>query len=183
MPVIPYLPQDLDVPEALVQAIRERRGGHLLNLDRMLLHSPTFTEGWGELLGRVRNGLALDANLRELAICTVAACCDADYELHHHRPLFISTGGTPEQFDVLYDPLDAAENRSLFDARQHRVVCLALNMTRNQYEPQVLQALRADLGESALVELVGVIAAYNMVARFVVALGVEVEGVADTPEP
>lgn len=179
MPVIPYLPQELQEPEALVQAIRARRGGHLLNLDRLLLHSPPFTEGWGELLGRVRNGLALDANLRELAICTVAACCGADYELHHHRRPFIASGGTAQQFEALC----AKGNHALFDARQQQVIRLAQGITGNQPEPTLLQALRADLGESALLELVGVIAAYNMVARFVVALGVEVEGSTDTPEP
>lgn len=183
MPVIPYLPQELQEPEALVQAIRARRGGHLLNLDRLLLHSPTFTEGWGELLARVRNALALDANLRELAICTVAACCGADYELHHHRRPFIASGGTAQQLEALCDLLAATDRPDLFDARQQRVIRLALGMTRNQPEPTLLQALRADLGESGLVELVGVIAAYNMVARFVVALGVEVEGATDTPEP
>ena len=46
MSVIPYVPRDVAEPRALVDAIRARRGGALLNLDRMLLHSPPFAAGW-----------------------------------------------------------------------------------------------------------------------------------------
>jgi len=37
---IPFVPKDLDEPRELVEAIKSRRGGELLALDRMLLHSP-----------------------------------------------------------------------------------------------------------------------------------------------
>ena len=68
MPAIPYQPQDIDEPSELVAAIRARRGGALLNLDRMLLHSPPFARGWNDFLGAVRNELSLTPKLRELAI-------------------------------------------------------------------------------------------------------------------
>ena len=41
-------------PEALVQAITERRGGTLLNLDRTLLWSEPLARGWNVYLKAVR---------------------------------------------------------------------------------------------------------------------------------
>lgn len=37
-----------------VAPIRARRGGELLNLGRMLLHSPAYARSWNALLGAVR---------------------------------------------------------------------------------------------------------------------------------
>src|SRR5690606_15711496 len=46
MPRIPYQPEDLAEPAEVVDAIRRRRGGKLLELDRMLLHSAPLAAGW-----------------------------------------------------------------------------------------------------------------------------------------
>ena len=72
MPIIPYKSEDIQEPAELIAAIRTRRGGTLLNLDRMLLHSPPFATGWNNFLGTVRNDLGVPVKLRELAICAVA---------------------------------------------------------------------------------------------------------------
>jgi hypothetical protein len=42
----PVPPTDVAEPADLVAAIRARRGGSLLNLDRMILHSPPFARGF-----------------------------------------------------------------------------------------------------------------------------------------
>lgn len=49
MSAIPYVPSDLSEPAAIVDAIRARRGGGLLNLDRMLLHSPPLLAAGGSM--------------------------------------------------------------------------------------------------------------------------------------
>lgn len=41
---IPLVPLDLQEPKDIVDAVRKRRGGDLSELDRLLLHSPQFTE-------------------------------------------------------------------------------------------------------------------------------------------
>ena len=69
-----------DEIRANVEAVRARRGGHLLNLDRMLLHSPELTRGWNSYLGAVRTRLSVSPRLREIAICTVAVLNQAEYE-------------------------------------------------------------------------------------------------------
>ena len=48
MPRIPYLPADIAEPAELVAAIRKRRGGELINLDRLLLYSPPVAAGWNQ---------------------------------------------------------------------------------------------------------------------------------------
>jgi len=177
MSVVPYLPKDTAEPRELVAAIRERRGGTLLNLDRMLLHSPPLAQGWNGFLRAVRTGLAVSPKLRELAICVVALLNRVDYEYRHHAPEFLASGGTPAQLDALgrvgRPDFDAAR----FDAAERAVIALALEMTESvEVSPATMTSVRGALADDRhVVEIVGVIATYNMVARFLVALGVEPE--------
>jgi hypothetical protein len=72
VPRVPYVPEDIAEPREIVDAVRKRRGGTLLSLDRLLLHSPPLAAGWNAYLGAVRTQLSLDAKPRELAICADA---------------------------------------------------------------------------------------------------------------
>jgi alkylhydroperoxidase family enzyme len=175
--VIPYVPRDIAEPRLLVDAIRARRGGELLNLDRMLLHSPPFAAGWNAFLGAVRTGLDVSPKLRELAICTVAFLNDAEYEFFQHAPVFIAAGGTPAQCDALRRAGTPAFDATQFGDDERAIIALTIEMTRNiDVTAATSDAARRALGSDRhLVELVGVIAAYNMVSRFLVALGVEQE--------
>lgn len=177
MPRIPYKPADLKEPYDLVESIRKRRGGNLLNLDRMLLQSPAFAKGWNTFLGEVRTALELSPKLRELAICAVAVLNGADYEFQIHAPEFIKAGGTPEQVEALQKIGTYHDELPLFDRVERAALMLTFEMTRNV---KVKAATFADMREvlpnnQHMVELVGVIATYNMVSRFLVALGVEQE--------
>lgn len=174
---IPYLPSDIDNPEELVKSIRARRGGELLNLDRMLLHTPPFAKGWNEFLREVRCGLSLSPKLRELAICCVAVLNGAEYEFHHHSPEFIKAGGTASQIEALRDIESALAANAQFDKAELAVMRLTVEMTRNVVVSDLVfaEARGALTDDQGMVELVGVIAAYNMVSRFLVALGVEPE--------
>ena len=67
--LIPYVPEDLAEPKDVVDAVRARRGGRLMNLDRMLLHSPVLAQGWSSFLGPVRTQLTVPMKLREIAMC------------------------------------------------------------------------------------------------------------------
>ena len=173
MPRIPYKTDDEVGPPELVAAIRKRRGGRLGALDRMLLYSPPFATGWNEMLGRVRSELEVPMALRELAMCAVAVLNGAQYELVHHGPLLLANGGTPAQLDALraLPTIDAAP----FDATQRAALQLAIEMTRNvKVGDATFDAARRALGNDRhLFELIGVIAAYNMVSRILVATGIE----------
>jgi alkylhydroperoxidase family enzyme len=179
MPRVPYLPQDLAEPAALIDAIRTRRGGRLLHLDRMLLHSPPLAAGWNGFLKAVRTELELDPRLRELAICAVAALNGAHYEFHHHAPEFLRAGGTAAQAEALHAPERAAHLDDLFDDTARAALRLTIEMTRQvAVSDATFEGARAALGDRGAVELVAVIATYNMVSRFLVALGItpEAEG-------
>ena len=171
---IPYQPSDLAEPKAIVDAIRARRGGTLLNLDRMLLHSPAFARGWNAFLGDVRNNLELRARLRELAMCQVALLNGADYEFHHHAPEFLKAGGTQVQLDALRG---AASVSDVFDVGDLAILALIRAITVDVIvSDAVFDAARAALKSDQLtVELVGVVATYNMVSRIIVALGIRPE--------
>jgi len=177
MPRIPYVSADLQEPAAIVGAVRARRGGELHLLDRMLLHSPPYAQGWNALLGAVRTQLSLSPKLRELAICAVGSINQAAYEIQQHSGPFRNAGGSDAQLAALADCDAAAADAALFDASERAVLCLTLAMTRHvQVSAAEFAAARAQLeDEQQLVELIGVIATYNMVSRFLVALGVEPE--------
>ncbi len=178
MPRIAYIPKDVQEPRELVQAIRARRGGQLFNLDRMLLHSPPFAEGWNFCLGKVRGSLTLPPKLSELAMCAVASLNGADYEFHHHAPLFEKAGGTRAQVEALRGLANASPpDLSAFTPQEAAVARLTIELTRNvKVADATFDAARSALrDERQVFELVGVIAAYNMVSRILVALGVEPE--------
>lgn len=176
MPRIPYVTDAEAGDTPLVAAIRTRRGGTLLNLDRQLLHSPTFAEGWNGLLGAVRTKLSVDPKLRELAMCVVAVLNDADYEFIHHAPPWRAAGGTAGQVEAVRAMKNVAPDPSLFDPVELATLELATQMTRAIHVDQdVFDRLLAHLPKDQVVELVGTVAAYNMVSRFLVAIGVEPE--------
>ena len=177
MPRVPYQPSDIAEPKDLVASIRARRGGSLLNLDRMLLHSPAFAKGWNAMLREVRQELSLSPKLRELAICLVAVLNGAEYEFYHHAPEFLKAGGTQAQVDALHRFETLETSMSLFSAAERSVIQLTIAMSRNvQVDEPVFAAVRSALpSHQHVVELVGTIATYNMVSRFLVALGIKPE--------
>ena len=75
-----WTPDTKPQPDELVAAIRARRGGDLINLDRALLWSEPLARGWNVYLKAVRTELPTSRKLRELAICTVALLTGAEYD-------------------------------------------------------------------------------------------------------
>lgn len=170
---LPLLTDDQVSPPDLVAAIRQRRGGALLDLDRLLLHSPAFAAGWNVFMGAVRMALTLPPLLRELAMCSVAALNGADFEMHHHAPLYRDAGATEAQLAALMrlgqDP--GAAQDAAFDTTQQAVLALVVEMTRHvQVSDATFARAREVVGsDQAMFELIGVTAAYNMVSRILVA--------------
>lgn len=182
MPTIPYITDaDIDAqraPADLVEAIRARRAnGKLLNLDRMLLHSPPIARGWNVFMGSIRRDLAVSPLLRELAICAVAKLNRAEYEWIQHAPELLAAGGTQVQLDALHKINDAPANFTVFNELERLVLKLTEEMTRNiEVRPSTMNGLRSHLPDREVSEIVGVIASYNMVSRYLVALGIDAVG-------
>lgn len=167
-------------PEDLVEAIKQRRGGALLNLDKALLWSEPLARGWNVYLKAVRTELPTSRKLRELGICTVALLTGADYEYHHHAPDFLAAGGTQAELNALkaalMDNPRAPAMSTALGAVEKIVVQYAAQMTLDvKVSDDVFSGLRQHLDTTQIVELTSAIATYNMVARFLVALGVTAE--------
>ena len=174
-----WTPDTKPQPDELVAAIRARRGGDLINLDRALLWSEPLARGWNVYLKAVRTELPTSRKLRELGICTVALLTGARYEYHHHAPDFLAAGGTQAELDAL-DRVVAADARQASDPAlgevEQLVVRYAAQMTQDvTVDDALFDALRRHFDTTQLVELTSAIATYNMVARFLVALGVRPE--------
>jgi alkylhydroperoxidase family enzyme len=174
--IIPYLPLDLQEPKDIVAAVRARRGGTLINLDRMLLHSPQLAMGWNTFMKEVRQNLSIPDTLKEIGMCGVAILNRAEYEFFHHAPELLKAGGTQLQVDELRKIGTEAFNPSVFNSTEQDVVALTIAMTRDIEVPvAIMERLNQALGNQGTVEMVTVIAAYNMVSRFLIATGIQPE--------
>ena len=167
-------------PQDLVDAILKRRGGTLINLDKALLWSEPLARGWNVYLKAVRTDLPTSPKLRELGICTVALLTGAAYEYKHHAPDFLTAGGTQAELDALNAVVKADARQSAahpaLGAIEQLVIRYAAQMTLDvKVTDEVFNALREHFDTTQIVELTSAIATYNMVARFLVALGVSPE--------
>ncbi|MEO5699993.1 MAG: carboxymuconolactone decarboxylase family protein [Casimicrobiaceae bacterium] len=165
---IPYA--DLSAPEVapVVDRIVAERGS-VLYLYRMLLHSPPVAEGWLGYLTAIRQRCTLSGALRELVIMRVAHVNGASYEADQHAPIALKEGLTAAQLAAIPEWGSA----KLFSDEERAVLALTDAMTRQVQVPsEVMSAVRAHLDDREVVELVATIAAYNMVSRFLEALGI-----------
>lgn len=169
---LPY--PDIDRPDLapLVERIKRERGGRVLNLYRMLLHSPSMAEGWLAFFTAVRQKGALSGRHRELAIMRIAVLNGAQYEFKAHVPFALKEGLTQAQLDAL--GADRAPE-GLSDA-DRAVLAYADAMTRAVRVPDdVFAGVRGHFAERELVELTVTIAGYNCVSRVLEAIQVDHE--------
>lgn len=154
----------------LAARIAAERGGEVLHIYRMLLHSPAVAEGWLSLLTAIRQRAALAGDLRELVIMRIAQLNGANYEAEQHRAYALREGVSEPQLDAL----GAWERSDLFSPVQRAVLAYTDAMTRVVKVPEdVFSAARGHFDERGMIELTATIASYNMVSRFLVALQVE----------
>jgi alkylhydroperoxidase family enzyme len=196
-PLVGLMPKDVEEPFELVSKIKERRpNGELMNLDRMLIHSPSFAAGWNHLLGNVRREMSAlaDQRLLELAILVVGIQNGAIYEVIHHTKPFLEASSCKDPQETLEEityltkhfQYDEAKEEligtNLFNIEERLVIQIAIGITK--FEPtsvsETIEKLKRwkafkqeEVGEeasasSAVVELVGAVSAYNMVSRFLV---------------
>jgi alkylhydroperoxidase family enzyme len=169
---LPY--PDIDRPDLapLVERIKRERGGRMLNLYRMLLHSPPMAEGWLAFFTSVRQKGTLAGRYRELAIMRIAVINGADYEFDAHVPFALQEGLTQAQLDALAaDRVPAGLTET-----DRAVLAYADAMTRQVRVPdEVFAQVRKQLPERELVELTVTVAGYNCVSRFLEAIQVDHE--------
>ena len=166
--------EEQDHPELapLVARIKAERG-KLLDVYKVLLHSPAVMEGWLAFFTAIRQKTKLGGRYRELAIMRVAILNGADYEYQAHLPFALKEGSTKEQIAAL----KAWQVSPLFDAAERAVLAYTDSMTREIQVPDELFAeVRKHFDAQDLVELTATIAGYNLVSRFLEAMQVHHQG-------
>lgn len=157
-------------PSELVAAMRARRpNGELIEIDRILLRSFPLAQGWNELLRRIRIEFSLSLEYRELIMLRVAVLNRADFEWQVHYPAYLAAGGREEKCEAL------KENKisELFDANESVLIALTdQSTTQVAVDTSLIEKAKQLFGEVQTVEAIATIAAYNMVSRFLVALGI-----------
>ena len=158
--------------EPLAERIKRERDGKVLNLYKMLLHSPPVAEGWLAFLTSIRQHAALPGRYRELAILRVAVLNGADYEFEVHVPFALKEGISPSVIDALRANL----SQDGLDGADRAVIAYTDSMTREIHvSDDVFAQVREHFAERHVVELTATIAGYNCVSRFLEALRVDVE--------
>jgi len=150
----------------------ESRGSDILNLNRVLAHSPNTLRNFMRLGNSLLFHGLLPPALRELAILRVAQMTGASYEWAHHVPIARQVGVSEEQVAGLTNWRTSPH----FDERERALLHYVENVTLEVAVPnEVFREARAHLSEAELVELTLVAGYWGMVARLLVALEIDLE--------
>jgi alkylhydroperoxidase family enzyme len=156
-----------------IAKIKGARGGRLINIYRLMLHSPMLANAWFELNQAVRYGTEIDGQCRELAVIRVAILNGVEYVQRAHGPAYaLKEGLTPEHVAEIAD----WRASKLFTDPQRALLAYVDAMTRDiDVTDAVFAELRKHFSERQTVELSMLIGAYNMLTRFLKALKVDPE--------
>jgi 4-carboxymuconolactone decarboxylase len=167
--------QEQDHPELaeLIQKLSAGRRGKLINIYRMLLNSPALAESWFNHSNAVRWKTTLDGRLREIVIIRMGHLTRSQYVLRQHVPsLALADGLTLAECDALAD----WRPTSLFSERERAALAYADTMTRDIEVPDVIFAeIKRHFDQRQIVELTVLIGSYNMNARVLQALQLDLE--------
>ena len=158
---------------AAVAKIKGARGGRLINIYRLMLHSPKLADAWFELNQAVRYGTEIDGQSRELAVIRVAILNKVEYVVQAHGPAYaLKEGLTPAQVNAVAD----WQSSNLFSEKQRALLAYTDAITRDIDVPDAVFAeIQKHHSERQVVELTMLISAYNMLTRFLQALKVDPE--------
>ena len=157
----------------LIGRIKAGRRGGLLNVYKLLLHSPALAQTWFDHNGAVRWKTQLTGRLREILIIRIAHLNGVDYVLAQHVPeLALAEGLSIAECDALAD----WRATGLFDARERAALDYAEAMTlTTSVSDDVFAALRRHFSDREIVELSVLIGTYIMHNRVMKALAIDLE--------
>jgi len=157
----------------LADRIRAARRGRVINVYRLLLHSPPLAETWFDHNNAVRWDTGLDGRLREMVIIRVGYLARAKYVVGQHVPkLALAEGLSLAECEALKDWQDA----NLFSPRDRAVLAYTDAMTRDIEVPDaVFEPLCEYFDDRQLVELTVLIGTYAMHVRVFEALKLDPE--------
>jgi 4-carboxymuconolactone decarboxylase len=155
----------------LVARLRAGRRGELINVYRLLLHSPALAESWFEHSNAVRWKTELDGRLRELVIVRIAQVQGVDYIVKQHVPALTAPEGITEDDFASLTHWRMAAN---FSERERAALAYADVMTRDIEVPDsIYDEVARHFNDRQIVELTVLIGAYNMNTRVLKALEID----------
>src|SRR3990170_2321855 len=165
-------PQTEELREFYARLEKGSGGLGVLNILKVMAHSPKLMRAWVRMGTIALTGLELSPRLRELAILRVFQNTGGQYGFAHHVRYGRQAGLRDEEI--------ASLKRYESDGRFSELDRLALRYADAVTDlradaSQIAKALRANLSEQELVELTFCIAHWNMVARILQPLQVEVD--------
>ncbi len=167
--------EEKDHPELaeLIGKVRAGRRGALINVYKLLLHSPPLAAIWLDFVSTARFKTELDGRLREIVIVRVAVLNRTTYVFKQHVPqLSAPEGLTDAECNALADWRKA----SFFSPREQAALAYTDAMTRDiAVSDAVFAGLRPHFNERQIVELTVLIGLYNMHTRVFTALGIDPE--------
>jgi len=158
-------------PESAPEPIAKVIAGTPLALLGIVGHADTAFEPWLRYSNALLRELELDPLLRELAILQVAHLSGSEYEWTQHAPIAEAFGASGE----LVAAIEAGEREpAAATAEQRSVLSFAAEVIEDGAAgEQAVAAMRAQLGDRGLVELLLVIGNYVGLARLIATVGLE----------
>jgi 4-carboxymuconolactone decarboxylase len=156
-----------------IAKIKGARGGRLINVYRLMLHSPMLADAWFNFNQAVRYSTEIDGQCREIAVIRVAILNNVEYVKRAHGPSYaLKEGLTPEQVAAIAD----WQPSKLFTDKQRALLAYTDAMTRQIDVPDGLFAeVRRHFSERQTVEVTMLIGTYNMFTRVLQALKIDPE--------
>lgn len=151
---------------------RTSRGLGVLNVFKVMAHSPELMRSWWEMMTALFTRLSLNPRLRELAILRLFQIHHCDYGFAHHVRISKQIGITAEEIDAL----SRYESASGFSGLERLVLRYTDSVTAmGENSPELARSLRDHLSERDLIELTFCIANWNAMARILEPLSIDTE--------
>jgi len=166
--------EERDHPELAGEIGRIKSGrGAVINIYKLLLHSPPLAMSWLEHSNTIRWNTSLSPRLRELVIVRIASSARYAYALQQHVPVIaLADGVSLEECQALLDWRAC----DLFDDAERAALDYADAMFAGpEVSDDVFDALRRRYSEREVVELTVLVGTYLMHNRVFSALRVDLE--------
>lgn len=171
---VPYPARDEFPPAHLAaydRMLRER-GDPAPNIFLALANIPNLLDPLLTFTREMREGAAIEARLRELAIVTVGLVTGSRYELDHHWNSALRAGLRREQLEQLA----SAETSDAFDEKERVIVRYAREATLSlKVSDETWSALRVHFSLRETMDIVMAVAWYNAVVRMLLPMEIETE--------
>ncbi len=162
-----------DKAKELVVQLKKGRRGNLLGIYKALLHNGDLAQSWFDHLNAVRWGTKLSGRLREILIIRVGWRLGSAYIIKQHIPKLAVPEGLSEEdcAALLKDEIDAR-----FSDAERAAISAADELTLQvKLKETTAATVKQHYGERGLVEIAVLVSTYNMHARFVGGLDIELE--------